>query len=217
MSIFSSQPRRANGEYDRKDRRKGSWGKRIVGIFIIGVGVYFAFGHPMVMNWLDSQMVVAKSTRNTAAKAFVAEASENVAVKTADEIREEMIGKIWGGESQKYQPEEGEVWMIYDPPRALRESGKCQQGGRALPWECFSFGPMQWKIETLQGFHKQIHGTEISEMEAMAIANDLERSQELAFECWVKVEGCIWHWTTAEAHAEYFRTVLPIVRKLMQE
>lgn len=137
--------------------------------------------------------------------------------QTLAELKAEMVDKIWSAESQKFEPAEGEVWMIYDPPKALRESGRCQQGGKKLAWECFSFGPMQWKIETLQGFYKEIHGQTISEMEAMAIANDLQKSQDLAFECWIKVEGCVWHWTTAEKNRQYFEIVIPIARKLSVE
>jgi hypothetical protein len=206
---YFTQPRTADGRYGAKRKL------RALGfISIIAIGAFFIFGHPIVMQKLDTAMHYER----TPVSLPIAEAAEDRAAATVKELKAEMIGKIWGDESQKFQPAEGEVWMIYDPPRTLRESGKCQQGNTKLPWECFSFGPMQWKIETLQGFYSQIHaGQTITEMEAMTIANDLTQAQDLAFQCWVEVEGCIWHWTTASKYEEYFRTVLPIVRKLQQE
>lgn len=199
--------------YHRNSRGQfASWRKRILGFAVLAlIGAYFIFGHPLVMSWLDKSMYSVRAVNS-----FTAEAAEDNATKTAQELREEMIAIIWDGESDSYQPKAGEVFHTYDPDRAMRESGVCLREGGKRPIDCDSYGVMQIKIGTLQDMYPQVYGESISQIDAIMLTQDPARAKQFAVDCWVKVEGCVWRWTTAEKHAEYFNTVLPIIRKLEQ-
>ena len=73
---------------------------------------------------------------------------------------------------------------------------------------------MQIKLGTLQWFYPKVYGKEVSQMEALAITQDLEQAKRFFVDCAVKVEGCVWYWSTAEKHKAYFEVVIPLIRVL---
>lgn len=200
-----------NYNRDGKGRfsKRAKWGV----IALLAVGAFFIWGHPIVMQKLDEAMAVGTVE---AVNTFVAEASVqtiNVAEKTADELRDEMAAKIWDAESKKYEPAAGEVFHTFDPSKAMYD--KCIRIGGKRPIDCDSYGPMQIKIGTIQHFWPKMYGGEsISQLDAIALTQDVTKAKKFFTDCAVIVEGCVWEWTTASKHEEYFRVVIPVIRKL---
>ena len=211
LSIYKSKENRMNYNRDNRGRFSRKW--KVAGFLtLVAIGAFFIWGHPMVIQMLDSAM---KGSTVEAVNSFVAEAAvdANMAEKTAEELREEMAGKIWDAESKKYQPEPGEVFHTFDPNKAMYE--RCIKIGGKRPIDCDSYGPMQIKIGTIQHFWpKMYNGAEISQLDAIAMTQDVEKSKKFFTDCAVLVEGCVWEWTTASKHEEYFKVVIPVIRKL---
>jgi hypothetical protein len=176
----------------------------IVALF---VGVYF-FGKLGAGN----QIAVVKDV--VAPKVFAGITKEAQAYKTIEELKEEMVGKIWSNESGKLNHPKGELFVTYD--QAMRESGVCTKQGGHRPKDCDSYGPMQIKLGTLQYYWKKLYGTTITDIDALLLTQDTEKSKAFFLDCAIKIEGCVFNWTYAKKNPEYFNIVLPIIRKSIE-
>ncbi len=60
-----------------------------------------------------------------------------------------------------------------------------------------SIGVLQFKVDTVQMFWKQLHKEELSNYEATLLALDNERAKSLAKEAIFELQGAVFHWTCA--------------------
>lgn len=141
----------------------------------------------------------------------VVEASEIRSDLTLEQAKAELDHIVWGGESGKYEPKEGEILPTFDPNKAMYAS--CIKIGGRMPKDCLSYGPRQEKIGTIQHYWPLLYGEEISEKDARDVAEGLESSYKFFMDCSIKIKGCVWNWTTATAHAKEVELLIRIIRK----
>lgn len=142
----------------------------------------------------------------------VVEAAEIRKDLTLEEAKAELDHIVWGGESGKYEPKEGEILPTFDPNKAMYAS--CIKIGGRMPKDCLSYGPRQEKIGTIQHYWPMLYGgVEISEKDARDVAEGLESSYKFFMDCSIKIKGCVWNWTTAAAHPKEVELLIRIIRK----
>lgn len=128
-------------------------------------------------------------------------------------LKTEVRDKIMNGESAGIITEEGELFPTFDPHSAILE--KCRKIGGKMNLDCLSFGPLQFKLSTIIRYEKDLNGRNITEMEALIIAHDVEMASKLFDDIVYGVEGGIWNWSVAYHNVSYYETVIPIIRKLI--
>ncbi len=60
-----------------------------------------------------------------------------------------------------------------------------------------SIGDLQYKISTIQLHWKTLHGTNLSDREALMLGLDPQKARELAIDAWVNIKGSINSWSCA--------------------
>lgn len=60
-----------------------------------------------------------------------------------------------------------------------------------------SIGVMQFKVGTVQDFHKTLHKKTLTNYEATLLALDNKRAKQLAREAIFGIQGALWHWSCA--------------------
>lgn len=127
------------------------------------------------------------------------------------EVKDMLATIVHRGESTGKVLKDGEIYSVFDPSEAMKS--KCLTPG-TRPIDCESYGPYQIKIGTLRYFAKQVYGHEVTELEAMRIANDNVKAKEFFLECSIKVTGCVWHWTAAKNNRSKVEVLVEVIRKL---
>lgn len=191
-SIFTKHPRDSKQRFTTKRARNI---KRIGYLALVTVGVYFIWGHPIVMETLDKELYANNAV--AVAQEIEPEPVNKFSGITTGEIENMLIQIVWEEESTGYRPQDGKLFKVFDPSDSMWEACT-KQFNRIL--DCDSYGPMQIKIGTLRGMWKQMYGEEISEIDALLITQDLELSQKFFVDCSVLVKGCAWNWTGAKNH-----------------
>ena len=164
------------------------------------IGSIFAAGalwqyitHPSVIQASNSVTVVDKTP-------------ETVAMLT-----EKLVAIVHNGESQGKVMTAGAIFSVFDPSAAMK--AQCQTPGtRSL--DCESYGPYQEKIGTIQHYAPQVYGHSVTQMDAMAIANDNDKAKDFFVQCAVKVNGCVWNWTSASANRAQVQILIDTIRSL---
>lgn len=130
---------------------------------------------------------------------------------TLEEAKKELDAIVWGGESGKHEPKEGEILPVFDPSRAMYAD--CIRIGGWMHKDCLSYGPRQIKIGTIQHYWTQLYGVEISEKEARTVAEGQQSSHDFFMDCSIKIEGCVWNWTAAQKERGKVEILIKIIRK----
>ncbi len=60
-----------------------------------------------------------------------------------------------------------------------------------------SIGDLQFKLSTIQHFHKTLTGTTLTDREALMLGLDSQKARELALNAWINIKGSINQWTCA--------------------
>ncbi len=60
-----------------------------------------------------------------------------------------------------------------------------------------SIGDLQFKISTIQHMYKTLHGTNLSDREALMLGLDTQKARELAIDAWINIKGSINQWSCA--------------------
>ena len=192
-------------------RRIQSFKKWSLRFALVAIVIYFIIA--MFGDWYTTQYL-----KQNALKFQRADAAEMVALTPdkaaliAQRKRAELINLIWEKETGKWSPKEGEIAPTFDPNSKQYES--CIRIGGHMPKDCISYGPMQEKIGTVQHYAPQVYGRELTEREARDIAEGLQSSQYFFIECAIKVEGCVWNWTSATNNRDYVNSLVSIIREL---
>lgn len=107
---------------------------------------------------------------------------------------------------------EGEIFSSFDPNSKMRAS--CMVTGGKRPIDCESYGIYQEKIGTVMAYAPQLYGHEVTQIEAMTIANDEEKASDFLLQCAVKIQGCIWNWTSANNNHAVVEDLINKIRDL---
>lgn len=180
---------------------------------MIAVFVILAGNHIVKSGMFKSELISYE-------KEVIAEVLESTLGKTVtledkiELLKTEVRDKIMKGESAGIVTDEGELFPTFDPYSAILE--KCARIGGKMDLDCLSFGPLQFKLSTIILYEKQLNGLDITEMEALVIAHDVELASQLFDEIVYNVEGGIWNWSVAQHDKNYYNTVIPIIRKLIE-
>jgi hypothetical protein len=114
---------------------------------------------------------------------------------TIEELEAKLDALVWQEESGSHVMKEGEIFQTFDPPAGEKWWAICTKIGGKVNQECYSNGPRQSKIPTIQGKWKELYGVSISEKDARDVAEDNDKSRRFFLDCSVKIEGCAMLWT----------------------
>ena len=172
----------------------------VVGIIVAGI---------IIVN-LNNKTVVQQDNLATISQALMPMTFE----QKIEALKDEVMAKIMKGESAGIVTTKGELFPTFDPYRAILDD--CRRIGGKMNLDCLSFGPLQFKLSTIILFEKELNGNDITEMEALVIAHDMELASKLFDDIVYGVEGGIWNWSVAQHDKSYYNTVIPIIRKLIE-
>lgn len=182
-------------------------------LFIIGTLWFFIYGHPIVIEKLSSMMtntVYAQAATSTPEKSD-AEVLRGLPLSV---LEDKLDAIVWNIESNSKTMKDGETFMTFDPPLSWPLE-KCTKRGGKANLECYSFGPRQEKVPTIQSNWKQLHGEVISESDARAVAEGNESSKRFFLDCSIKIKGCVKNWTSATMVVNGEVVVKPQVQMLL--
>lgn len=129
-----------------------------------------------------------------------------------EELKERLANIVKKGESEDKKMKQGEIWSVFDPSDAMR--AKCLAVYTVRPIDCESYGLYQEKVGTIMYFAPKVYKKEVSQMEAMAIANDEARAKDFFLTCSIEIEGCVWNWTVAKKHQAEVQLLVDVIRTL---
>lgn len=181
------EPVRDDGGRYAKRRRI----RKFIGVSaLLAVGVFFIWGHPMVMDYLDSRMYYVAEPVEAAVQE-----TEQMAVIPIGVLEDMLWDIVWKGETDRYVMKPGEIFPTFDPNST--EYASCVKRHGWQPNYCTSYGPAKIKLSMIHGYWPQLNdGAKLTDMEAMAIINDNEKSKRFFLDCAVKIKGCANHWTS---------------------
>ena len=176
-------------------------------VAIVLVGAAIVYGINIYFRYLDIQ-------RDNAIYKATEELDLVRTNRKVEELKDEIRNKIIFNESSIYETNTGELFLTFDPYGKILE--RCRRIGGKMNLDCLSFGPLQFKLSTVIYFESRLNGNDITEMEALVIAQDIDKASKLFDDIVYGVEGGIWNWAAAEKDRQYYATVIPIVRKLLE-
>lgn len=167
------QPRRLDGKYKGRAVRGV---KLAFWVTLLG-GLVFVAGQPLFNNWYAGQEMVAHADADPTALA------QEMYGKSIDSLKDEVINSLAAGENGDGQALPGYV----DDNKA----------GTLPRKDKVSYGCMAFKISTVQRFSKQLHGSELSNLDAVLVALDCVKAKQLAKEAIFGITGALWEWSAA--------------------
>ncbi len=117
---------------------------------------------------------------------------------------------IHNGETQNTIVKDGEIFSSFDPNSKMRSV--CMRIGGKRPLDCESYGPLQEKLGTIQYYAPQVYGHTVTQQDAMLIANDTAKAEDFFLQCSLKVEGCVWNWTSANNNRAIVTSLIQKIR-----
>lgn len=149
---------------------------------------------------------------NKAEAIFPASATVVDSHETLQTLEDKLAAVVHQGESNGREMKDGEIYSVFDPSQAMR--ARCMQANTVRPVDCESYGPYQEKLGTIQFYAKQVYGHEVTQLEAMQIANDNDKAKDFFLKCSIKVEGCVYNWTAAQKNRAVVDVLVPLIRSL---
>ena len=131
--------------------------------------------------------------------------------KKTKALKDEVLAQLLADESN-VPFSDTDVFYTHDPSQANYD--KCRAIGGRRNINCDSWGPLQFKITTVQHYYKTLYSEDISQKEALFIALDEEKATKLAQDIIFEVEGGIYEWSASSKHVEYYNAVIPFIRDL---
>lgn len=201
-----TQHRNTKGQFARKGIK---W---TLIITVVGAVAFFGFNGQFNTWYTKTQNQMDVVVPMKVAVAHADETDQALALKSIDQLKQDLIAKIWQSETGTYVQKDGELLITYDPTKAMIASGVCLVIGGKRPIDCDSYGPMEEKIGTIINYWPQLYGTSITQVEAFTVANDPVQAKKFFIDCSTKISGCIFNWTYANNNPVYFNIVIPIIR-----
>ncbi len=144
---------------------------------------------------------------------------------SVEQLEAKLDAIVWGIEStgkvgKGVEMKEGETYTTFDPPLSWTDAQKmarCLKTGGKVNQECYSNGPRQIKIPTLQNYWPKLHdGETISEKNARDIAESNDGSRRFFLDCAEKIKGCADNWTSFTKHKTEGQIYLDLIREAKQ-
>lgn len=191
------QPRKSNGQFKSAAKR---WTWRILVVFFLAL---------LIQPLLPSRTV--EFIMPTAGSVIREANAEEPTPEIVERMKQDIIAKLRHAETNGHEIADGELFYTNDPSGKMREA--CLRIGGKRPIDCDSFGPLQMKIPTIQGWHKELYDKTLTDMEALAIAVDFAKASQLAIDAIVNIPGSIYAWTGARNEKEFYEYVIPLIRE----
>jgi hypothetical protein len=127
------------------------------------------------------------------------------------ELQSELLDDLKRAEVGGY--ENMDVIIVFDPLR--KDLNKCRQVG-GVRLHCYSFGVYNFKIDTVKYFYEKYYYETLTDLEALELALDPERSRDLAHTIiFSEDKGGIFHWTNSAKKIDAKRRI-GFIRDLMK-
>lgn len=180
--------------------------QRKLDLIVIAILIMIPLGGAVAKKWPQKTLVY------TAQRVEAAEIAESIRAQTMDlqELEERLDAIVWGGESQGYMLEEGEIYQTFDPNSAEYQS--CIRKGGRQPEHCISWGPRQIKMTMIRHYWPILYGETLTDMEYFAIVNSNDGSRRFFLDCAAQVKGCANRWSSATDWVGDERVVKPDVQ-----
>lgn len=163
-------PRKNNGEF-KKSPKNHKWAKRGMAVLAVTIFALAIYGD----HWTSKELSVTVPT---------AYAGETMTAKV-DALKIKLIDEMQGCE-----------YTGWDQDNAIPKIDNNSKG--TLPTkDILSYGPMQWKISTMQRMYKQLNGVDLTNYQAILMAMDGKRAREIALDAWLNIKGSINEWSCA--------------------
>ena len=106
------------------------------------------------------------------------------------ELKDQVVQDIKKCESAGY--DEDDAIVTFDPQQSKKST--CSKIG-STNQDCYSFGTYQFKTNTVKYYYEMLHGEELTTKEALMIALDDNKAEQLTKEIVFDVQGGIFNWT----------------------
>lgn len=184
-------------------------------VAVIGISVYGGHYLSQKETTIEYNKVVEDAVEETARRYETQIQDHKGDIKeVVAALEDEVVARLQRDESG-IEASGGDVFYANDPRSAL--AGSCTTIGGRRNIECDSWGVMQFKIPTVIGYYKQIHGVELSQKEALLLALDDEKARALAKEIIFTVEGGVWNWSAAYNDEAFYAYQIPFIRSLAEK
>lgn len=212
--------RSASGKFTFK-----SWTKRIVrrmgdflspiwdyffGIFLMTAGTVLVLS--LFLGYLVTNAIDISTPRAHAETVTLGVLHTDKDIEVA---KDNLAAIVHAGESDGKIMNEGEIYSVFDPSRAMR--ARCFTPYTVRPLDCESYGPYQEKIGTIQHYAPAVYGHTVTQGEAMDIANDNDKAKDFFVSCAINVPGCAWDWTAATNHREAVQALIDTIRDMQRK
>jgi hypothetical protein len=164
------------------------------------------------MHWAFDKWSAPELIATAEAQADPTALAQEIVNQKADKLADEMVNKLCGQESSEMSVAEGDLFITFDPSKSMYN--KCITIGGKMPVDCLSAGECQLKIGTVKHYYPQLYGKTITTTDALLLANNPTQARTFTKDCAIKIDGCIWNWTTANDDPTYYETIIPIIRQI---
>jgi hypothetical protein len=132
-----------------------------------------------------------------------------------EKLKTEVVDKLMSLESSGVSPVGGTMFITFDPSDSMYSH--CITRFGIMNIDCLSFGPLQMKVHTIQGWQKALGDKVDDDQDAMTLAMDTKEAKAFAKRVIFGIKGSIWSWTKAKDTAEHktwFETRISLIREL---
>jgi hypothetical protein len=185
--IYPKQKRNKRGEY----ARKGLPVMPIIsGALIVGFGVFLAMNSGITVEYQATPVAQAAVISTSTPVAAPVSLEERV-----EKVKHDLVEQMAHCENKDH---------ILTWPDDSHE--------HSLPLkDKVSNGDLAFKISTVERFNKILHGTTLSDRDALELALDPVRARELALDAWINIKGSINEWSCA---TDDMRAKVEVIREL---
>ena len=180
-------------------------------LFILGIGVPLGYTYRQLQ-------IVEHGTVKERELTYQIEKQRSIYEYSRKEMRDDMIDDMLARLSLlegKNDALDSDGQLNYGNDPVERNYTACKQIGGWRKSECDTWTKYRWSIATAQHFYQKLYGESITEKEMLIKLLDDEFVDTFTAQAILEVPGAIWHWHGAKRDKEYFDTVIPIIRDLI--
>lgn len=168
-------------------------------------------------HWTAAELKHPRTLEYIAPIVAAAEVKEDVASLSVEQLEAKLDAIVWGIESERHVMKDGETFQTFDPPISWSQEKvieRCLRTGGKVNDECYSYGPRQEKIPTIQLFWPKLHkGEPLTDREARDIAESNDGSHRFFLDCAEYIKGCADNWTSFANHKTEGQIYLDLIRE----
>ncbi len=132
--------------------------------------------------------------------------------KHIEKLKNDVVAQLKKDESGGINIGDGDIFYTHDPQRAKRPI--CKKIGGLRDIMCDSWGNFQYKITTVQYYYQKLYDKSITQKEALLIALDDKKAEELTKDIVFKHVGGVWEWTSAQNKKDWYNMRITFIREL---